>query len=74
MTTTVHRVRYVCTNPRCRAEDFGKYFDHERIVPYINCWQCGAGRGMQPDQMIQMNQGMKLEMPEPGTQAVPLPA
>ncbi len=49
-------VKYICA--KCKAEDTGKYFEEEPISPAINCWQCGAGRGLDQAEMISSKRGM----------------
>jgi Zn ribbon nucleic-acid-binding protein len=54
----IRRIKYRCSNPRCKAEDTNKLFENEPIAPVINCWQCGAGRGMAIEQMLGTKTGM----------------
>lgn len=60
---TLRYVRYVCSNPSCGAEDQGKFYPEESIPPVINCWRCGAGRGMGVDDMIASRRGMFAQAP-----------
>jgi len=53
---TIKYVKYQCG--KCRADDVLKLFEGEPVPPAVNCWKCGAGRGMEPVDMIQTNKGM----------------
>lgn len=54
---TVKKIKYACAD--CGAEDEGKFFEHEMIPFVINCWQCGAGQGIQNVQeMMRVKKGM----------------
>lgn len=51
-------ITYRCSNPKCKAEDQGKFFPEERIPPVINCHSCKAGLQMPLDQMLKVGVGM----------------
>lgn len=54
----MHYVRYRCMNQKCGATDVGKFFENEPIPLVINCWQCGSGRGLSVQDMMQQRKGM----------------
>lgn len=49
---------YECQHEECGALDRAKLFPTEEAPLAINCWQCGAGRGMQVPAMRQRGVGM----------------
>lgn len=49
-------VTYICS--KCKAVDHDKIRDGEMIAPAINCWKCGAGRGVELANMLQNRVGM----------------
>ena len=53
-------VHYRCANPRCKAEDTDKRLasDASPMPGVVNCWKCGAGRGMDPTDMMAQRKGM----------------
>jgi len=57
---------------KCGAEDKDRRLadDHSPIPPAANCWKCGAGRGMDPVDMLQSKKGMfPISIPAIVTQA-----
>jgi len=70
-------IRYVCQNPKCGAEDTGRFFPNEQIPAGIICWKChwGMGLGLGLEEMITKNHCMaamagpvasREELPEDG--------
>lgn len=46
---------YICSNPKCRAEDY----DRSNNPPLVlNCWRCGAGRARDISTMLSEGIGM----------------
>lgn len=61
---TVVRIAYRCTNPKCKAIDYGKYYPTEMIAPIIQCWQCGNGRGLNNfNEMLSASNGPRGMIP-----------
>jgi len=65
-------VTYKCL--RCKAEDHDKIMSTDTTpLPVLNCWSCGAGRGLDPSEMIAESKCM-IPMSDPrhiaGTQPV----
>lgn len=54
------RQKYTCTTEDCGAKDEVKRFeDLNPTFPHVlNCWKCGAGRGLKIPQMLQERVGM----------------
>lgn len=50
---------YECTNKECGALDRAKLFATEEAPLAINCWQCGAGRGM-PNAGVMRQRGVGM--------------
>lgn len=55
---TWYQVHYKCL--KCGEMDSEKRLlnDSSPVSPIINCWNCGAGRGLDIPQMIQQRMGM----------------
>ena len=53
-------ITYICANSKCKAVDHDKKHvdDMSPVIPVINCWRCGAGRGMDQVDMIAQRRGM----------------
>lgn len=59
MSDSVMEVHYMCA--QCGAEDTGRYFVGEpidHVSPTINCWKCGAGRGLSMADGMKNRRGM----------------
>lgn len=52
------RLTYQCS--RCQKTDVLKLFRDEAIPQTFNCWNCGAGRGKEINEMNMTNTGMFL--------------
>lgn len=59
MAHTTAETHFVCRNPKCRAQDRYKHFLGEPVPEWVNCWNCKAGRGLQPAAMAQQGIGMR---------------
>lgn len=62
---------YVCTNPMCRAEQTYTTFVGVSVPRIVNCYRCGAGRGIPLDQMWAMKKGAVLAEGVPSLHEVP---
>lgn len=73
MTSAVARIKYIkyqCAG--CGAEDTYKLYP--LMIPVaFDCWRCGAGRGKDPQAMLETRSGM-LRVEDDGGAAVPEPA
>lgn len=58
------RVKYRCSDPKCRAEDVVKYFSDEPVAKVTTCNECGAGRGLDIQTMLKRGKGMFAVVPE----------
>lgn len=59
---------------KCGAEDKDRRLadDHSPIPPAANCWKCGAGKGLDPVDMLQSKKGMfPISIPAIVTQVNP---
>jgi hypothetical protein len=56
MSESMITMKYRCTKPGCGGEDSATE-PHPPTGP-LNCWKCGAGRSMQPDDMRKNFVGM----------------
>ena len=66
-----YNVIYVCA--KCGAKDTDRRMlsDASPIAPAANCWKCGAGRGLDPGDMMANRKGM---FPQPVNVPAQMPA
>lgn len=53
---TITATTYRCT--KCGNQDTDRSTDSTKAPAALNCWKCGAGRGMDLSSMLTTNTGM----------------
>jgi uncharacterized protein YlaI len=59
------RYKYVCTNPKCKAETTSVELGENRPIAMLQCTECKAGYGMELIEQVNSGKGMRLVSNEP---------